>query len=146
MRYFHTPLPKGVGFEKHLGPLHRVSQQPPLFSQLNCLQFPPVVSDTSRSSSSHWPSVTVTNSREKQPQRKKDLFGFTVAELSVCGHVAAWRCSYGKTESVAPRWSESVNMFSIRYLGSKRERGQVPIWHPRTFSQWSPFFPVGSTS
>lgn len=126
MRYFHTPLTEGMGFEKHVGSLHHVSQQPPLFSQLNCLLFPRVVSDTSRSSSPGRFSVAVTNSQEKQLQREKDLFRCTVSERSVCGHVATWRCSYGKTESMAPRLSSSANMLSIRYLGGKQREGSGP--------------------
>lgn len=126
MRYFHTPLTEGMGFEKHVGSLHHVSQQPPLFSQLNCLLFPRVVSDTSRSSSPGRFSVAVTNSQEKQLQREKDLFRCTVSERSVCGHVATWRCSYGKTESMAPRPSSSANMLSIRYLGGKQREGSGP--------------------
>lgn len=117
MRYFHTPLPEGMGFEKHVGSLRHVSQQTSLFSQLNCLQSPRVVSQL---------SVAVTNSREKQLRRKKDLFRCTVSDLSVCGHVAARRGSCGKTESMAPRLSSSANMFSIRYLGGKQREGSGP--------------------
>lgn len=126
MRYFHTPLPERMGFEKHVGSLHHVSQQTPLFSQLNCLQSPCVVRDTSRSSSSRQLSVAVTNSQEKQLRRKKDLFRCTVSDLSVCSHMATWRGSCGKTESMSPRPSSSANMFSISYLVGKQREGSGP--------------------